>query len=200
MKPTTLVFVAVLFAASAAAQVVGKVTRWTSTAYMIRDNQAIEIASPVLILAGDELGTGPNGRIRLQLENGSTLSLGIDTRLTVSGNSLKLEYGMVRGQFARKPVYEINTKEGITRVLEGGDYLFEKAGAACLSVTPGGKSTEIVNDTGKALLIPDQRVKICSTGAPVPFPTSPKPWPGRWPAIRSRRPLLPDRQSRDLLA
>jgi hypothetical protein len=119
----------------AAGQHAGKVTVVLPIAYLIHDTQQTPAKAAADIFWGDVINTGHMSRARVALDDGSILSVGSDSNMTVqkhdSGSQqtdLDLNYGRVRARAVQlaKPNahFQIRTPAGVAGVV-GTDFMIE---------------------------------------------------------------------------
>jgi hypothetical protein len=119
----------------AAGQHAGKVTVVLPIAYLIHDTQQTPAKAAADVFWGDVINTGHMSRARVALDDGSILSVGSDSNMTVqkhdSGSQqtdLDLNYGRVRARAVQlaKPNahFQIRTPAGVAGVV-GTDFMIE---------------------------------------------------------------------------
>lgn len=133
----------------AAGQHAGKVTIVLPIAYLIHETQQTPAKVAAAVYWGDVVNTGHMSRARVALDDGSILSVGSDSNMTVEKHDaasqqtdLDLNYGRVRARAVQlaKPNahFEVRTPAGVAGVV-GTDFMIEHTDGTTRVVVREGK-------------------------------------------------------------
>lgn len=191
MRSAVLAALLLVFTASPAqAQQAGVVNRIQNTAQAVRQGGAVDLAEGSCVLVGDELVTGPESRLAVRFGDGTLLTLGADTRLTVDeyvygrNNSMFLDlaegaFRLISGEVARLNPEKFELKTPLASIgIRGTDFWGEVQGEGALEV----------------LLITGTAVTVTNVGGTV---TLDSPGVGVTVGSKDRMPMLPKEWSQD---
>ena len=183
----TLVLLLILTAAPAPAQEAGMVNRVQGLAEAIRQGRATVLAPGSPVRVGDELSTGPEARLAVRFTDGTLLTLGADTRITVDeyvyspDGSLLLDmaggaFRIISGEIARLNPEKFTVHTPLASIgIRGTDFwggFLETEKLDVLLIT--GAAVTVTNPCGTVTL--DQPGVGITVGTADRMPMLPKEW------------------------
>src|SRR6202040_112478 len=131
------------------AQSAGKITAVVPIVNVVRGAQQVAASTSQQVFWGDVINTGHLARARVALDDGSVLSVGSDSNLTVTKHDggaqqtdLELNYGRVRAKAVKlvkpKASFQIRTPTGVAGVV-GTDFALDSQGDTTRIVVFEGK-------------------------------------------------------------
>jgi ferric-dicitrate binding protein FerR (iron transport regulator) len=171
--------------ATAAPAAIGKVTKVFKKTDLLRGKGKLDVAENIEVAENDQVRTQSNGRVRIVLNDGSILSVGQNSFLTVKAStaegragSLDLRYGKVRAvvsaSLAGATPYSIRTNTAVCGVLGTTVFVDATRGVtrvANLSDEPNSRVRVASSDPragGAVVLNPGEGTSVAAGRAPGP--------------------------------
>lgn len=164
---------------------IGHITKVIKSADILRGKSKVTLADNQDVSEGDQIRTQSSGRVRVALNDGSILNVGVSSLLTVKGatekaraGSLELTYGRIRAVIAStasgQKGFEVRTSTAVCGVL--GTTLFidgSRDVTRIANLSPDANSRVRVTSTnagapGEVILLPGQGTSVPSGRAPQP--------------------------------